>query len=186
MTSRLFRSAAVVALATLILGTLPGCAVSPDKVTVPVAPAVDLPRFMGPWYVIGVIPTALEKDAYNAVESYALASDGTIATTFTFNKGALDGPRKEYHPKGFVVPGTNNAIWGMRFVWPIKAEFVISHVDEAYSETIIARSALDYVWIMARRPDLGAERYAALVARVRDMGYDVSRIRKVPHTVAGR
>ena len=42
MTSRLFRSAAVVALATLILGTLPGCAVSPDKVTVPVAPAVTV------------------------------------------------------------------------------------------------------------------------------------------------
>lgn len=168
-------------LAATALGLLAGCAVSPDKVTVPVAPAVDLQRFMGPWYVVGVIPTAIETEAYNAVESYALNTDGTIRTTFTFNKGALDGPRKQYNPKGFVVPGTNNAIWGMRFVWPIKAEFVISHLDADYSETIIARSARDYVWIMTRSPKISAERYAQLVDRVRAMGYDVAKLRRVPH-----
>jgi apolipoprotein D and lipocalin family protein len=166
----------------IVLGLLAGCAVSPEKVTVPVAPKVDLQRFMGPWYVVGVIPTAIETEAYNAVESYALNPDGTIKTTFTFNKGALDGPRKQYNPKGFVVPGTNNAIWGMRFVWPIKAEFVISHVDAAYSETIIARSARDYVWIMTRSPNISEDQYGSLVDRVRAMGYDVSKIRRVPHS----
>ena len=165
----------------IVLALLAGCAVSPEKVTVPVAPKVDLQRFMGPWYVVGVIPTAIETEAYNAVESYALNPDGTIRTTFTFNKGALDGPPKQYNPRGFVVPGTNNAIWGMRFVWPIKAEFVISHVDADYSETIIARSARDYVWIMTRSPKISEERYAQLVDRVRAMGYDVSKIRRVPH-----
>jgi apolipoprotein D and lipocalin family protein len=34
----------------------------------PVAP-IDLPRFMGKWYVIASIPTHFEKDAYNAVET---------------------------------------------------------------------------------------------------------------------
>ncbi|MEY3465724.1 MAG: lipocalin family protein [Steroidobacteraceae bacterium] len=161
---------------------LAGCAVSPKKVTVPTVQQVDLAKFMGPWYVIATIPTFIETDAYNAVESYALNPDGTIHTTFTFNKGALDGPPKKYEPKGFVVPGTGNAIWGMRFVWPIKAEFVISHLDGAYSETIIARSARDYVWIMARTPSISAERYQALVQKVQSMGYDISRLRKVPHS----
>lgn len=161
---------------------LSGCGVNPQKVTVPVVPAVDLQRFMGPWYVIAVIPTFIEKDIYNAVESYELAPDGTILTTFTFNKGALDGPAKEMNPKGFVIPGTNNAIWGMQFVWPIKAEYVISHVDAGYTETIIARSARDYVWIMARTPTIDDQRYAALVKKVADMGYDVSKLVKVPQT----
>ena len=44
---------------------------------------VDIDRFMGPWYVIANIPTFLEKGAYNAVETYSLNDDGTIATTFT-------------------------------------------------------------------------------------------------------
>ena len=58
-------------------------------------PQVDLARFMGPWYVIANIPTFVEKGAHNAVESYALNPDGTIATTFRFNKDAFDGPQKE-------------------------------------------------------------------------------------------
>ncbi len=173
-----------VVLACLLVGSFAGCAISPEKVTVPVVSSLDLPRFMGPWYVIGVIPTFLEKDIYNAIESYELTADGTIKTTFTFNKGALDGPAKRMQPKGFVVEGSNNAIWGMQFVWPIKAEFVISHVDAGYTETIIARSARDYVWIMARTPTIDAARYAALVARVESMGYDISKLVKVPQRAA--
>lgn len=176
--------AALLGLATLTLTTLGGCAVNPSKVTVPVAPQVDLQKFMGPWYVIANIPTAIEKGAHNAIERYELDADGTIKTTFTFNKGAFDGPPKRYEPRGFVVPGTNNAIWGMRFIWPIKAEYVISHVDPAYTETIIARSARDYVWIMARTPTLPEAQYDALVERVKGYGYDVSQIQKVPQAPA--
>jgi apolipoprotein D and lipocalin family protein len=167
-----------------LTATLSACGVSPEKVTVPVVEKVDLQRFMGPWYVIGVIPTFIEKDIYNAIETYELAPDGTIKTTFTFNQGAFDGEAKVMNPKGFVIPGTNNAIWGMQFIWPIKAEYVISHVDADYTETIIARSARDYVWIMARTPTIDDARYAALVKKVADMGYDLSKLVKVPQTPA--
>ena len=171
---------ATLALAALTL--LGGCAVNPKSVTIPVASQVDLQKFMGPWYVIANIPTFIEKGAHNAIESYALDPDGTINTTFTFNKDAFDGPAKRYNPRGFVVEGTNNAIWGMRFVWPIKAEYVIAYVDPAYSETIIGRSSRDYVWIMARTPTISPERYDALLAKVKDFGYDVSKVQKVPQT----
>ena len=167
-----------------LTATLSACGVSPEKVTVPVVEKVDLQRFMGLWYVIGVIPTFIEKDIYNAIETYELAPDGTIKTTFTFNKGAFDGEAKVMNPKGFVIPGTNNAIWGMQFIWPITAEYVISHVDADYTETIIARSARDYVWIMARTPTIDDARYAALVKKVADMGYDLSKLVKVPQTPA--
>jgi apolipoprotein D and lipocalin family protein len=171
------RYAAVLAAALALLG---GCAVSPEKVTIHAHPTVELQRFMGPWYVIANIPTFIEKGAHNAIESYALDADGTINTTFTFRADAFDGPEKRHNPRGFVVPGTNNAIWGMRFIWPIKAEYVISWVDPDYTETIIGRSARDYVWIMARTPTLSAERYDALLARVRELGYDVTKVQKVP------
>jgi apolipoprotein D and lipocalin family protein len=172
--------AAVATLAVVALTLLGGCAVNPKSVTIPVAPQVDLPKFMGPWYVIANIPTFIEKGAHNAIESYALDADGTIDTTFTFNQGAFDGPAKRYNPRGFVVEGTNNAIWGMRFIWPIKAEYVISYVDAAYNETIIGRSSRDYVWVMARTPTISGERYDALLAKVREYGYDVAKVQKVP------
>ncbi|MEO7051267.1 MAG: lipocalin family protein, partial [Rhodanobacter sp.] len=37
---------------------------------------VDLPRFMGDWYVIASIPTRFEKDAYNALETYTQKPNG--------------------------------------------------------------------------------------------------------------
>jgi apolipoprotein D and lipocalin family protein len=150
-----------------------------DKPPIPTVPHVDLARFMGAWYVIASIPTFLEKDAYNAVESYARNPDGSIATTFTFHKGSFDGPVKTMHPTGFVK-SASNAVWGMQFFWPIKAEYLIAHLDAAYSQVIIARNARDYVWIMARTPTISGSDYAALVEDVRGMGYDVDKLRKVP------
>ena len=104
---------------------------------------VDLPRFMGDWYVIANIPTFIERGAYNAIESYKLNPDGTIATTFTFRQGAFDGPEKIHRPRGWVTDRASNATWGMQFIWPIRAEYLIAYLDESYSETIIARNARD-------------------------------------------
>jgi apolipoprotein D and lipocalin family protein len=74
----------------------------------------------------------------------------------------------------------------MQFVWPIKAEYVIAYVDEAYSSTIVARSKRDYVWIMARTPTVPAEQYAQLERRVRELGYDVSKLQRVPQRWDGQ
>lgn len=141
---------------------------------------VDLDRFMGDWYVIANIPTFLEKGAHNAVERYELNDDGTIATTFTFRDGSFDGERKEYTPKGFIKDNSSNALWGMRFIWPIKADYRIVYLDEAYTRTVVARQKRDYVWIMARTPTISDREYDELIAFVESLGYDISKIEKVP------
>ncbi|AKJ95586.1 membrane protein [Thioalkalivibrio versutus] len=163
--------------AGLVLGILmTGCS-SPQKM--PTVDHVDLDRYMGDWYVIANIPTFLERDAYNALEQYALNDDGTIATTFSFNKGGFDGPRREYNPTGFVQ-SEDNAEWGMRFLWPFKAEFLIIYLDEAYSQTVIGRSKRDYVWIMAREPEMPEDDYQAILAYLDELGYDTDEIQRVP------
>jgi apolipoprotein D and lipocalin family protein len=143
-------------------------------------PKVDLAAFMGDWYVIAHIPTFLEKHATNAVESYRLDQDGTIATTFTFRKGGFDGPLKRYTPRGFVVDRESNAVWGMRFVWPIKADFRIMYLAEDGAVTVVGREKRDFVWIMARRPQVPEETYQALLKLLEDQGYDLTQLRKVP------
>jgi apolipoprotein D and lipocalin family protein len=142
---------------------------------------VDLERFMGDWYVIASIPTFIEKEAYNALESYQLNPDGTIATTFTFNKGGFDGKLKTYTPKGFVVENTGNAVWKMQFVWPFKAEYRIIHLSDDYEQTVIGRSKRDYVWIMARTPSIPEGDYDRILTFLEDQGYTLDDLRKVPH-----
>lgn len=159
--------------------SLAGCGSVP-RPPVPLVAHVDLQRFMGDWYVIACIPTWLERDAWNAIESYRLEPDGTIATTFTFRQGGFDGPEKRYHPRGFVVDRASNATWGMQFVWPIKADYRIAYLADDYGETIVAREDRDYVWIMARSPTLDEVEYTRLTERVAAMGYDPAKLRKVP------
>jgi apolipoprotein D and lipocalin family protein len=164
----------------LLLGFLAGCSTMPTQAPLATVRSVDLPRFMGDWYIIASIPTFIEKDAYAGIESYALNADGTVATTFTFRKGGFEGPQKRYTPKGFIVDSQTNATWGMRFIWPIKAEYLILDLGADYSTTIIGRNKRDYLWIMARTPVLADDQYAALVRKAVAFGYDAALIRKVP------
>jgi apolipoprotein D and lipocalin family protein len=165
-------------LVTLAATILAGCAAKgPEMQTVDY---VDIDRFMGSWYVIANIPTFLEKEAYNAVETYSLNEDGTIATNFKFRKGGFDGKEKEYNPKGFILDKESNARWGMRFIWPIKADYRIVYLDEDYTQTIIGRQSRDYVWIMARTPTISDSDYDALVTLVESLAYDAAELERVP------
>jgi apolipoprotein D and lipocalin family protein len=141
---------------------------------------VDVERFMGDWYVIANIPTSLERGAHNAVESYQLDADGSIATTFTFRDQAFDGKVKRYCPRGFVRDDPSNALWHMQFIWPIKADYRIVHVSPDYQRTIIGRQKRDNVWIMARTPQISAAEFQELSDRVAREGYDISMLERVP------
>ena len=141
---------------------------------------VDLERFMGSWYVIVSTPTFIDLDSFNAVESYSLEPDGTISTTFTFQKGGFDGPERIYRPRGFVRPDGSNAVWGMQFIWPIKADYQIVYLDKDYTRVIIAREKRDLVWLMARDPVLPQAEYRALVNHIVALGYDEGSLRLTP------
>ena len=156
---------------------LSACSASTPLRTVP---QLDLERFMGDWYVIANIPTFIERQAHNAIESYELVSDRQVATTFRFNQGSFDGPVKIYRPTGFVSDDPSGAIWGMQFIWPIKADFRIIYLNEDYTQTVIGRNRRDYLWIMARTPSIPEADYAAIIELITGQGYDAAKIRPVP------
>ena len=172
-TPRLMRGAMIA-----LLFTTGACAPLQPLAT---APAVDLDRFMGDWFVQGHVPAGAEETAHNAVESYAREPGSKrIETTYVFRKGGFDGKLKTMEPTGFVEDSATNATWGMRFLWPFKAEYLIAYLDEGYTETIIARRKRDYAWIMTRDAEIPEERYEALVQRLLEMGYAPSKVRRVP------
>ena len=165
------------ALAVSLGALLGGCASYPPM---PGVKQVDLDRFMGDWYVIASIPTPLEKDIYNAVESYELTGPSTVQTTFVFRKGGFDGERKEMKPVGYVGDDGSNAIWGMQFIWPFKGDYRIIHLTDDYSVTVIGRNKRDYVWLMARTPELDQDLYDEAVSVIAEAGYDTAKLQNVP------
>ncbi len=167
------------ALMALVAGVLVGCA-NTQHPPLALAPHVDLERFMGDWYVIANIPTFLEKGAHNAIESYRLAADGTIETTFQYRADGFDGEAKRYTARGFVHDRASNAIWGMQFIWPFEADYRIAWLAPDYTQVVIGREKRDYVWIMARTPSIPETDYRRILEFLAQQGYDVTRIQKVP------
>lgn len=166
----------------LLTTVLAGCSSTP--VRIPAVPAVDVPRFMGDWYVIAHIPSWPERQAFDAVESYALRADGRIQTTFRYRDGGFDRKLRTMKPIATVRAEGNGAIWDMQFLWPIRAEYVIVDLDAGYTRTIIGRSKRDYVWLMARQPVMSESEYQASVRKIVELGYDIRKLRRVPQAGA--
>jgi len=177
------RSARTLLAASLVL-VLSACSVMPPD-DFPRADTVDLERFMGTWYVIAHIPPSATKDSYNSIERYEQTEPGVIRTVFTYREGGFDGELERMEPTGYVVEGTGNAVWAMQFFWPLRLEYTISYVSPGYDTTIIARSARDLVWVMARTPRIEESTYAGLVERVAALGYDTAKLRRVPQQPLG-
>jgi apolipoprotein D and lipocalin family protein len=55
------------------------------------------------------------------------------------------------------------------------------YLDDDYSQTVIGRNRRDYVWIMARTPAIPESDLLMLLRLVEEQGYDIGKIRRVPH-----
>ena len=74
-----------------------------------------------------------------------------------------------------------NAEWSMQFAWPLKADYKIVYLDDDYQQSIIGRDQRDYVWILARSPNISSTDFDALLTRIRNMGYEINLLRRIPH-----
>jgi steroid 5-alpha reductase family enzyme len=66
-----------------------------------------------------------------------------------------------------------------------QADYRIIYLTPDYHQTVIARAARDYVWLMARSPELDPSDYERMLAVVRKAGYDVNKLQRVPQRWPG-
>jgi apolipoprotein D and lipocalin family protein len=164
-------------LATLALAA---CSTAPKLPPLRTVDHVDLPRFMGDWYVIGTIPWFVEKNNVGTMDIYKLRPDGKIEVTYAFHKKSLDAPRQEMKALARVVDTRTNAEWRVQFLWPFEAPFLVIDLSRDYRFTTIGYPNRDLIWIMSRTPVMSEKDYARALELAKSQGYDISRIQKVP------
>ncbi len=175
-------SPAVLSLAIMSLTN--GCAL--NDAPLPTAENVNIDLFMGRWYVHGYTPIIVDKNAHNAIEHYRLDSDKKIQTTYQFRDGGFDGEIKTFTPVGWVDDKVDsNAEWRMQFIWPFTANYIILHVDDDYSETIVAHPSRNYAWVMLRSDTVSDADYDRLLTKLKVAGYDTGIMQKLPHDWSG-
>ena len=168
-------------LATLALAA---CSTAPKLPPLRTVDHVDLPRFMGDWYVIGTIPWFVEKNNVGTMDIYKLRTDGKIEVTYAFHKKSLDAPRQEMNAVARVVDTLSNAEWRVQFLWPFEAPFLVIDLSPDYRFTTIGYPNRDLIWIMSRSPEMSEKDYARALEVAKSQGYDISRIQKVSQSRA--
>jgi apolipoprotein D and lipocalin family protein len=142
---------------------------------------VDLPRYMGDWYVIANIPYFAEKNCFDSIESYSLRSDNRIENWFQCRKKSFSAPmQKKGTAVDKVLDTSSNAIWTVHFfkVFPVK--YLIIAVDPNYQWAAVAHPSRKYGWILARTKTLPDQTYRAVLAKFAAQGYDTSKFAHVP------
>lgn len=143
------------------------------------APSVDLPRFMGTWYVIAHVPYFFENNKVATRDEYRLRPDGRIDNDFVFKKD-FGGEDRRWRGVSTVVPGSGGARWKVQFVWPFSTELVVLHVDEDYQGAALTTPDRELAWVFGREPTMAPERYDALVHHLTTQGVDGRALRRVP------
>jgi apolipoprotein D and lipocalin family protein len=160
-----------------LFSALSGCASAPIQTV----PRVDLPRFMGDWYVIANIPYFAEKDCFDSVESYALRADGDIDNWFSCRKKSFDAPlERQATALARVKNKTTNAEWRIRFFKVISVKYLVLDLDADYRWVAVGHPSRRYGWILARSKTLDQPTYDAVLRRLGDKGYDTAKFQKVP------
>ncbi len=174
------KKSAILALTCLFVIGCVGCSTMQKKQALIPVPQVDLPRFMGDWYVVANIPYFAERDCVGSVESYRLLPDGTVDTVFTARKPDFDGKEIRVRTLGIVKNKTTNAEWQVQPIWPIRIAYVIIDLDPEYGYAVIGHPSRKYAWILSRTPTLPEATLAGILNRMKNQGYDPSALAMVP------
>lgn len=142
---------------------------------------VDMPKFMGAWYVWAGRTTFLEKDGYASIEKYTWnEKEQRIDVDFTCHKKSFDGKLVSYPQKAWIENTKTNAHWKVQPMWPFKFDYLVIDLDENYTWTVIGVPSGSYVWIMGRVPVVSDEDLAHIVGRIEKLGYPIQDIKRVP------
>ena len=168
----------IIVLCFAVMSLIIGCA--SNEAPLPTAENVNIDQFMGRWYVLGYTPILVDEQAHNAIEHYRLDEKNMIQTTYQFRDGGFDGELKTYTPVGWVHDKSTNAEWRMQFIWPFRSDYIILHLAEDYSRTIVVHPSRKYAWIMQREPEISDEDYERMLHILESEGVDRRLLLRLP------
>lgn len=137
-------------------------------------------RYLGLWYEIARFPVFFEEGCTATTAEYGAIDAQTVSVLNTCRKGTPDGPVDDISGKARIV-GPGKLKVSFSTVPFIAADYWVLWVDDAYETAVVGVPSGKAGWILARTPEISAERRAEAEAVFRANGYDPSRLYDVPH-----
>ncbi len=157
---------------------LAACTSVPDGVE-PVR-GFDLERYLGRWHEIARLDHSFERGLSRVTADYSRRDDGGVRV---LNRGydAAKGAWKEAEGRAYPIGETEVASLKVSFFGPFYGGYHVIALDADYRWALVAGPSRDYLWILAREPQLDPAIYARLVAQAAADGFPVDRLIRVDH-----
>lgn len=161
----------------LIIGLF-GCSGGPYP-PLAVVDNVEIDKYLGRWYEIARLPNSFEEGCFCITADYSLIDSTTLKVVNGCREDSPNGELNEANGKAFVVPNTNNAKLKVQFFWPFKGDYWILELDkENYEYVLVGNPSREYLWILARTPELNNEIYNMLTGKAKEKGFDITKLIK--------
>lgn len=162
-----------------------GCASPQTASTDAESPAVenvqvDLPAFMGRWHVIAAIPTLRDRRAHDALYDFHPRRDGRIDVEYFQREDSHQAEWLMYRGVATVQDVYANNHWRIVYTWPRQTEFRIRYLSDDYRYAIVGDERGRWMQFLSRDPLIADTDYSNLMLMVQNMGYDISKVRRVP------
>ena len=137
----------------------------------PPAKPVAATFYSGRWYEIARTPNAGQRDCEAPTTDFT-TEGGSFKVRQTCHRGSALGPEKVFSTTGRIIQGSQNTRFTMSFLGGLKKqEYWVLDCANDHSWAIMATPGGNYVWLIARQPDMPSASQAVAVERVRELGY---------------
>lgn len=144
-------------------------------------PEVDIQKYLGRWYEIARFQHPFEKSIVGATAEYSLRNDGRIQVVNSGFKKSLDGRYTRARAVAWVPDTSRPGALKVRFFGLFAADYLIFGLDaQDYSWALVGSNTRDYLWFLARTPEISEELFSRMKDIARAQGYDLSGLYKVP------
>jgi len=140
-------------------------------------PFVDLKRYAGKWYEIAAFPQRFQRGCHYTTAEYTLTDKGFVIVENRCNKNSSNGKQSYIKGKAFVVENSGNAKLKVQFFWPFNGKYWIIDLADDYSYAVIGHPNRKYLWILSRTPQMDETLYQQIIARIKEKGFDISKIK---------
>ena len=150
-------------------------------------PALDIPRYMGVWYEVAKYPNHFQTQCAGGTSAtYSPQPEGRVpeGRVKVVNRCQTKaGGWDEVVGEARQVGGSGSAKLEVRFapawlswlpmVW---GQYWVIDLDPEYQLAAVSEPSRTYLWILSRTPVVAPEAYRSLLDRLREQGFDLSRL----------
>jgi apolipoprotein D and lipocalin family protein len=148
---------------------------------------LDVGRYLGTWYEIAKYPNRFQRQCVADTSAlYRLRDDGQLdvinrcrqangQVAEAVGRARQDGPADSPKLKVRFAPAWLS--W-LPMVW---GNYWVIDLDAGYQLVAVSEPSRGYLWVLSRTPTVEAGTYQALLNRLREKGFDLTRLERTAH-----